>query len=384
MSQKSRWVRIFAVIIIAASVCSTAGFVIFHHEPEKTLTVTVTDEGRYGSLLLDISMDDLRSIGADYGYDLNFTYKGIQKVCFLAKDWNGVPSCSLFLNHSPSRNEVVISIYSGDIKMELGMKMGDTFTLSVKCVNKYYPLIPHYLAGYSLDRNDYDTDEEYGNYREVTTSGIMSGLFYRSSSPFSTTDERHLYVDEFLSKKEVKNLIALDLSDEEAAEFADAHPDMYASSLYEKGKVFAFVASPAVFSYPDEIVQVLDRIMDNDGSTGIFCECGKDRTGVYAAIIEGLAGASYEEIRADFLLSQCNMYFIEEGSDEYEAVGEMYIDRILYIFEHPEVINHFTDIDWDNIVIEHYNPEDVFTDFLIDVVDLDQTYVDALKEKIKA
>ena len=118
-------------------------------------------------------------------------------------------------------------------------------------------------------------------------------------------------------------------------------------------------------------------------SIGIFCECGKDRTGQYAAIIQALAGASYDDIRADFLLSLCNYYSIKEGSQEFEVIGEMYFDRVMYIFEHPEIINHLTDKDWDNAVIDPYDAEQVLTEFLITYVGLDQSYIDALKLKLK-
>lgn len=72
--------------------------------------------------------------------------------------------------------------------------------------------------------------------------------------------------------------------------------------------------------------------MDTEGSVGMFCKYGKDRTGAYCAMIEGLAGASFKEVREDFMESFCNYYHFEKDSPEYEALAHGYIDRVLYIF----------------------------------------------------
>ena len=372
------------MIIIAAAVCST-GIYVFVYNSEKTLTATVTDDGYFGSLALDIKMDDLRSIGADYGYDLNLTYKGIHKTCFVAKDWDGIPACTIFINHTTPTGTVVISLYNGNITKELGLDVGESFTLSVKGINKYYPLIPKYLTGGWPNREDYSTDAQYGNYRALTGGGLDSDLLFRSSSPFSDDDDRYKYVDQYYSDNNIQYIIALDQSEESIAKFVERHPDTYSSSLFNSGKVHAFEASPAVTSHPEEIRKVLDLIMSAPAgdSIGIFCECGKDRTGLYAAIIQALAGTSYEEIRADFLLSLCNYYLIEKGSQEYEAIGEMYFDRVMYIFEHPEIIDHLTELDWDHMTPGSYDAEQVITEFMITYVGLDQIYIDALKLKLK-
>ncbi len=378
-------IRTIAVIVIVAALCSTGTYVFLYNSSEKTLTATITEDGAYGSLVLDIRMDDLRSIGADYGYDLNLTYKDVQKPCFISKNWNGIPACMIFINHTTTTGTVVISLYEGDIKKELGMQVGDTFTLSVKGIDKFYPQIPRYLAGGSAYREDYSTDAQYSNYRSMTAGGLDSGLFFRSASPFMDYDDRYKYVDQYFEDNNIQYMIALDQTEEQIAEFVEKHPDTYSSALFNQDKVHAFSASPAVFSHPDEIRQVLDLIMDAPvgDSIGIFCERGKDRTGVYAAIIEALAGASYDEIRSDFLLSHCNYYFIEEGSQEYEAIGKMYFDRVMYIFEHPENIDRLTDIDWESAVINHYDAEQVLTQFMIDHVGLDHGYIDALKLKLR-
>ncbi|MBO7352421.1 MAG: tyrosine-protein phosphatase [Candidatus Methanomethylophilaceae archaeon] len=378
-------IRTIAVIVIAAAVCSTGTYVFLCNSSEKTLTATVTESGYFGSLTLDIGIDDLHSIGADYGHDLNLTYKGIQKTCFFAKDWDGIPACMIFINHTTVTDTIDISLYNGDITKELGLKVGDTFTLSVKGINKYYPLIPNYLTGGSANREDYSTDVQYGNYRPLTGGGLDSGLIFRSSSPFSDDDDRYKYVDNYYKDNNIQYIIALDKTEEQIAEFVERHPDTDSSKLFKEGKVHAFLASPAVTSHPEEIRKVLDLIMSAPAgdSIGIFCECGKDRTGQYAAIIQALAGASYDEIRADFLLSLCNYYSIKEGSQEYEVIGEMYFDRVMYIFEHPENIDRLTDIDWESAVINHYDAEQVLTQFMIDHVGLDQGYIDALKLKLR-
>ncbi len=102
----------------------------------------------------------------------------------------------------------------------------------------------------------------------------------------------------------------------------------------------------------------------------------------HAAVLDGLAGATYDEIVADYMMSFCNYYGIEVGSEEYETVKEIMISRNLYLFEHPELIDHPEKVDWSNVEFEKFNPETVFTKYLIDQVGLDQETVQKVKDKI--
>ncbi|MBR6910783.1 MAG: tyrosine-protein phosphatase [Candidatus Methanomethylophilaceae archaeon] len=127
---------------------------------------------------------------------------------------------------------------------------------------------------------------------------------------------------------------------------------------------------------------VIDSLLESDGKTGIFCTKGKDRTGFYCAVIEGLAGATYDEILADFMESFCNYYHIEEGSEEYEVIAKNYPQRVLYLYDHTELIPHPEKVDWGSVEFEKFDPEEVFTKYLVDYIGMDADKVQKVKDKL--
>jgi len=138
----------------------------------------------------------------------------------------------------------------------------------------------------------------------------------------------------------------------------------YAFELYDRGRVIARSVNPSVLCHPDEILYVMATIADTEDSIGISCSQGKDRTGVYCAMIESLAGVSYEEVRADYLLSMCNCYGIVPYSVEYDTVGSMVLDRLFYIFQHPELLDSVSQVDWGCMDIADYDAERIVTGYL--------------------
>ena len=369
-----------ATILVVSLIC----FAVYSgNEEQSELEATIVVKDVLTGYVLDISDEDMKRIGADFGSDVYIDSGGKRYVAMYVKDFNGIPLGSLFLNYSSYRDQMTIAIYDGVIQNETDMDEGQKLKISVKGQNKYYPDIPHYLEGYTNERSDYQSDQEYGNYRMVDVGGIEDDSLYRSASPWLAPGGRNVYCDEFIRDIGADVLFSLDRDDDEVAELVKKQPDLYASSMAKEGNVFGFKLSPAIFSNPDDLRVVLEKYMEVDGKLILSCAFGKDRTGIYCTIFEALAGASYKEIRQEFMISICNYYFIEEGSKEYEAVANIYIDRVLYIFAHPEVIDHFLEVDWENIDYQPFDAEKAYTDFLIEQVGLSQESVNALKAKIK-
>ncbi|MBO7409602.1 MAG: hypothetical protein J6T68_01545, partial [Candidatus Methanomethylophilaceae archaeon] len=92
-----------------------------------------------------------------------------------------------------------------------------------------------------------------------------------------------------------------------------------------------------------------------------------------------LAGATYDEILTDFMTSMCNCYNIEKDSEEYDLISEYYPQRVLYLYDHTELIEHPEKVDWDNVVFEKFDPEEVFTGYLVDYVGIDAGKVATVK-----
>ena len=372
---------IAAVATGAVVLCLIFSFATAEDTPTLQATIIVEEYSSY----LDVSSEDLMSIGAHPGCDIRVDYGDSKHFVAMYADSHGSSaSFAPYIHYSELSQRIVIGIVSGSLIEETGLVNGDMLTLKVIGDNPYYKQVPNYLAGYTDKRTDYDDDQVFGNYRELREGNLKDDMFYRSSNPWNYKSERAQYSDDYYRSIGVENLICMDLSMDEVEERCQELPDAYATSLFKEGKVYAQILSPNVHSHPDQARYVLESLLDSEGSVGIFCTQGKDRTGAYCAMIESLAGSTFEEIREDFMESLCNYYHIEKYSDEYEIVANMYVDRVLYLYKYPEYIGHYLDVDWTHMDFSDYNPEEVMTDYLIGFAGMPSELVNAVKEKVTA
>ena len=370
---------IITLIAVAVIVGGIAAASIFdNHEP--TLRAEVIDIVHGNTLVLDIGMDDLESLGAEIGDEI------------LVKINDDTFSALL----SPSSKYKAIPIYGGYIaevsgKVTIGYtscnhvtldyKVGDILTLSREGRNPIIDKMPNYLKGHSDDPGDYDDMVEFVNIREVSGGDMVPDRIYRSASPWNAGN-RSPIADDYYKELGTEFMICLNLDEEELVGYVESMPDAYASGLYREGKVSYQLVHAAVHSYPDEMGFLIDSLLEAEGKTGIFCTYGKDRTGFYCAVIEGLAGATYDEILADFMVSMCNYYHIEEGSEEYDVISKNYPQRVFYLYDHTELIEHPENVDWDNTEFEKFDPEEVFTRYLVEYVGIDADMITKVKEKL--
>lgn len=259
--------------------------------------------------------------------------------------------------------------------------VGDVITLSREGRNPYVDKMPNYINGYSEILDDYDSIEDFCNFRALSGGNLVSDSIYRSASPWSS-GARTAYTDDLYRTHEIDYLMCLNMDDERAKHFAEGSPDAYVSQMYNEGKVLCRELHPSTHSYPEECKFFIESFLEAEGKIGIFCSLGKDRTGVYCGILEGLAGATYDEVRDDFMLTICNYYGVEKGSEEYYVVAEILIDRILYLFEHTEYAAHPEKVDWSKVEYVKYDPEEVFTKYLVDFVGMEDETVQKVKDKL--
>ncbi len=347
---------------------------------DRAVNAEVIEVIHGNTFVLDIGMDALEGIGAEIGDDI------------LVKTDVGTFSALL----SPDSRYKGISIYGGYIAdvsgnmtfgfsncnhVTIDIDVGDVLTLSREGRDPNVDRIPNYLKGHTDDPGDYDDMVVFGNLRDVAGGDLVPDSIYRSASPWNAGN-RSPVADDYLREQGTEYLICLNMNEDEVAEYAEKMPDAYASELYREGKVSSKILRAAVHSYPGDIEFVIDSLLEADGKIGMFCTYGKDRTGFYSALIEGLAGATYDEILADFMTSFCNYYHIEEGSEEYDVVAKNYPQRVLYLYDHTELIPHPEKVDWDSVEFEKFNPEEVFTKYLVDHIGMDADKVQKVKDKL--
>jgi len=69
-------------------------------------------------------------------------------------------------------------------------------------------------------------------------------------------------------------------------------------------------------------------MIEKEGPVYIHCLEGKDRTGFVCFLLEALAGASYSEMKKDYMLTyKCYYKITEDGTPKkFKAIAELYFD----------------------------------------------------------
>jgi hypothetical protein len=169
---------------------------------------------------------------------------------------------------------------------------------------------------YSNDRSEYSTlsDAEFANARAVKGGNIASGILYRSSSPFCNDINRANYVSEYLESEKVNTVLNLADTEEKMASY-DMPP--YSRKFWDEGSVILcpLKANPMAEDYNNQLIAALKELPSYPAPYVVHCMEGKDRTGYVCALLEGLCGATYEEMVADYLITYDNYYQITPEKD---------------------------------------------------------------------
>ena len=209
---------------------------------------------------------------------------------------------------------------------------GVTFPIEVKFEMKE---AGGYMAQYLLhdlnrtnNREDYPdlTDEQFANFRVVTTTGMGENVLYRSSSPVNPELGRNTYADKAAEAAGVKTFVNLADDAAKAATY-----EGYADSYYSKQNV-VFLGLGVDFSeksFKDGLAEGLRYMVEHEGPYLVHCTEGKDRAGYVSALLECFMGAKYTEVYSDYMTTYENYYGVEFGSEKYVAILESNIVKSL-------------------------------------------------------
>ena len=192
-----------------------------------------------------------------------------------------------------------------------------------------------YMADYLLrsltrtnDREDYAHlgNKDFANFREITTTGMLPGTLYRTSSPINPELGRNIYADGAVSEAGVRTIVNL----ADSQEIAASYPDFAATYYAQQNVIYLDLGVDfAAEDFKTGLAKGLVHIAENPGPYAIHCTEGKDRAGFVAAVLECFSGATYEEVIADYMLTYINYYGVEPGTDKYDAIAESNIIKSL-------------------------------------------------------
>lgn len=209
---------------------------------------------------------------------------------------------------------------------------------------------------YTFDRNDYPSDEAYANARAVNLGQLAHNRLHRCSSPFDNSINRAFYASQYLKKVQVKTV--LDLADTEEMM---QHYDMpaYSRTLWKSGNVILcqLKYDPTAADFNNRLIAALKELPSHEGPYVVHCLKGKSRTGYVCALLEGLCGASYQEIVDDYLITYANLYKKTPEKDP-EVCNAMVSSRL------NNCLMYYAGVD-DEALLPGLDYQKVFSDYLL-------------------
>ena len=322
---------------------------------KKSITAVVNKDAKFDSADLNLNEEDFTNAGFALGDSLDIEFSNGETLTdvpyyngYYAKTGNPVVVAY------PNQDYVLIAKCNADLWTPLKLSDGMTVTISLNTSAKYIAVQEALGQSYSVDRNDYSSDEEFANFRALSGGNLKKDFLYRGASPVDNSRNRAAYANTLVEKEGIDCIIDLADLDEDMLEYfaEDDFASDYAKKLYEDGRtaVLGMSASYSKDEYKKSVVKGLKKLIEVGGPAYIHCLEGKDRTGFVCMLIEALAGASYDEMCDDYMTTYKNYYNISENEtpDRYNAVVNLYFDGFMeYISgeEDPNTLHEMSYVD---------------------------------------
>ncbi|MBR7082269.1 MAG: tyrosine-protein phosphatase [Oscillospiraceae bacterium] len=321
--------------------------------PEKIETVakSTDDIDKYGDILLELTSAEMAEKGYEYAdlvtvsfLDQSVTVPVIPEYRYVGSKASGI------VMWEDGEKQVTLEIFNGDFAETYGvatrMTNEDGSRYHVAMDGVEFPLaVTIELAergGYadtyiiydlhrSDERADYENldDEQFANFRMITTSGVGAGKLYRASSPVNPSIGRNTYADAAAAANGVKSFVNLADSETSIAKY-EGYDDTYYSKqnllLLDLGVDFTSDVNRA------GVAEAMKFLTTAETPVLIHCNEGQDRAGFMSALIECLMGASIEEVMQDYMVTFYNYYGVTAGTDQYTQISNNVVKNLKTTF----------------------------------------------------
>ena len=318
-------------------------------EPAERLVVSdlgVMHEEEFGGVYVDISIEAFNEQGFAYGDSVNVTFSNgfyLDDLPYYNGYYsrNGEPLVVAY----PGYPYIKVCINSGaDLWDVAALSETDYAEISLAEPAKYLDIQEVRNLEYLDDRERFESDEMFGNFRCVNVTGIRENVLYRAASPCNNEHNRAPYVNDLIETAGVACIVNLADTEEKITNYihAEDFDSPYFYSLYESGKVILLGLNMNYGSevFRTKLVKGLTEMASYDGPYLVHCTEGKDRTGFVCILLEALCGADFEEIKDDYMTTYYNYYEITEESDpvKYDAIVEnLFVPMFDSIVNKPDV-----------------------------------------------
>lgn len=314
--------------------------------PEETaVTAPVTEYTPYGAVEMSIPFEDFNASGFDLGDSCEVRFSNgytLEDVPYY-NGYNARSGDPVICAYPGYKKPVIAFCQGTELWKDAGLKEGDSVTVTLKEKGRYRETQDILNIVYSNERSEYESDEAFANFRALSGGDLKEGMFYRGASPVDNTMSRAEITDNLLWAYGIRYILDLADKEEKLASYREKEDfsSDYFVSLYEDNKVslLGLTASFRTERFMKSLAGGLRDMVTMEGPVYIHCLEGKDRTGFVCALLEALAGASYEEILEDYMATYDNYYGITQDShpEKYEAIRHLkFMDIISQLTTLPD------------------------------------------------
>ena len=300
---------------------------------QLSLTGKTVELDNNGNVDIDITNTDFLAKGFNYGDSVNVELENgykLEDIPFLSGMYVEYGKPMVYGKASKDKVSFIqkYKSFSENSNAEVDM----TYTITLNSVGKYSYIEEVGCLSMSNDYSDFNDDEVFANFRQVAVGNIKQGRLFRSSSPIDDNISRSSYVGSLALDNNVKTMLNVTDSKQDYDELVST---LDGPSKQLVDNAVTILASISNDYQKDKTIETLiegfRELSNSDGPYLIYCSEGTSRVGYTMAIIEGLCGASYQEIVDDFMMSYKNLYKVDKQSEliKYDYIKQINIDAML-------------------------------------------------------
>ncbi|MBR0230215.1 MAG: tyrosine-protein phosphatase [Erysipelotrichaceae bacterium] len=352
--------RLFIIILAVMTLMSGCKK---KEEPVKVTGLETIHETEFGGVYLKMTIDDFNKLGFEYGDSVDVEFSNGYKLEDIPY-YNGyyVDAGEALLIAYPGYDYIKAAInYGEDLWERAHLKAllqetkslwttalldeHSTATVTLREKGKYRDVQEARDIHYSDDRSKFPSDIVFANFRNVVMGSIKKGMLYRSASPCDNQHNRAPYVDILMKEANVQCILNLSDNDTKINSYIskDDFNSPYFLSLYNENRVIPIALNMNYLSeeFAQKIAQGFIDMSEKEGPYLVHCTEGKDRTGFVIMLLEALAGAPYQEIADDYMLTYDNYYKINQEKEpaKYKTILEKNLDAMLTFVVNDQTVN---------------------------------------------
>ena len=290
----------------------------------------------YDYAVLDMTLDKFVEAGFEYGDCLDVVFNNGYALSAIPF-YNGyhVRNGQALVLGTKDDNSVLVAIKNEELMIPARLNGDSEATITLNKKAKFLNIHKALGQDYSTDASDYSNQEQFSNFRAMRGGQLKDNFVYRGASPVNNVKNRATVTDSLLERNGIKCVVDFADTEEMFDDFATTEnfSSNYVANLKNSGCVACVRvdANYASETYKANVAKGLNFMVSHGSPAYVNCVEGKDRTGFVAILIESLAGATYDEMLDDYMLSYENYYGLtkENNLEGFEETVSLYFNSCL-------------------------------------------------------